>query len=44
MIRKTNGFLEQYIAAGRSGEEIIGYELQLELDRLEVDMVGSEYI
>ena len=44
MIRKTNGFLEQYIAAGRSGEEIIGYELQLELDRLEADMAGSEYI
>lgn len=44
MIRKTNGFLEQYIAAGRSGEEIIGYELRLELDRLEADMAGSEYI
>lgn len=44
MIRKTNGFLEQYYSDIKSGKEIVGYELQLELDQLMQDLESDEFI
>lgn len=44
MIQRTNNYLESYIAACRRHEILIGFELQTELDRLESDLNGDEYI
>lgn len=44
MIRKTNGFLEQYYSEIKSGKEIVGYELQLELDQLMQDLESDEFV
>lgn len=44
MIKRTNGFLEEYIDRTRSGEILIGRELRLELDRLAEDLEGDRYI
>ena len=44
MIKRTNGFLEEYIDRTRSGEILIGRELKLELDRLAEDLEGDRYI
>ena len=44
MIKKTNGYLEQYYADIKSGKEIVGAELQLELDNLIADMDSEEFI
>lgn len=44
MIKKTNGFLEQYYSDIKSGKEIVGYELQLELDQLMQDLESDEFI
>lgn len=44
MIKKTNGFLEQYYSDIKSGKEIVGYLLQLELDQLMQDLESDEFI
>ena len=44
MIRKTNGFLEEYYQKAMSGEIIVGMELKMELQRLIEDMNGDEYV
>lgn len=44
MIKRTNGFLEEYIDRTRSGELLIGRELRLELDRLAEDIEEGRYI
>jgi phage terminase large subunit-like protein len=44
MIRKTNGFLEQYYQDCKSGKEVIGFELMLELEQLMQDMESDEFI
>ena len=44
MIKRTNGFLEEYIDRTRSGEILIGRELRLELDRLAEELEGDRYI
>lgn len=44
MIRKTNGFLEEYYQKAMSGEIIVGMELKMELQRLIEDMNGNEYV
>ena len=43
MIKRTNGFLEEYIDKTRSGEILIGREMRLELDRLAEDLEGDRY-
>lgn len=44
MIKRTNGFLEEYIDRTRSGEILIGRELRLELARLAEDIEEGRYI
>ena len=44
MIKKTNGFLEQYYQECKNGTHIVGYELLLELEQLIQDMDSDEYI
>ena len=44
MIKRTNGFLEEYIDKTRSGEILIGREMRLELDRLAEDIEKGRYI
>lgn len=44
MLVKTNGFLEQYYADCKTGKNVIGSELRMELDKLMDDMAGDEYI
>ena len=44
MIRKTNGFLEEYYRKTKSGEIIIGLELKQELENLVQDMNNPRYV
>ena len=44
MIKKSNGYLEEYRAKAKAGEIIIGRELMMELDNLAEDMNGPDYI
>ena len=44
MVRKTNGFLEEYYRQCKSGEILIGHELMMELDKLIADMAEDRYI
>ena len=44
MIRKSNGFLEQYYEDALARRVLIGQELQMELDRLISDMQSDRYI
>lgn len=44
MIRKTNGFLEEYYNKTKSGEIIIGLELKQELENLIQDLNNPRYI
>jgi phage terminase large subunit-like protein len=44
MIKKTNGYLEQYYQECKNGTHIIGYELMLMLEQLIQDMNSEEYI
>ena len=44
MIRKTNGFLEEYYEKCRSGDILIGHELMIELERLMADLDDDRYI
>lgn len=44
MIKKSNGYLEEYLKLCRAGEILIGSELMTELEKLESDMNGDEYI
>ena len=44
MIRKSNGFLEQYYEDALARRVLIGQELQMELDRLISDMQSDQYI
>lgn len=44
MIKKSNGYLEEYFRRADSGEEMVGMELMLELRRLIDDMDSDEYI
>lgn len=41
---KSNGYLEEYHRLCKSGEIVIGYELQQELDKLIAEMDSEEYI
>lgn len=43
MIRKTNGFLEEYFEKAKKGEIIVGRELMMELERLIEDMNGNDF-
>lgn len=43
MIRKTNGFLEEYFEKAKKGEIIVGRELRMELERLIEDMNGNDF-
>lgn len=44
MIKKTNGFLEQYVEQSKSGEILICQSLSVELNKLMSDMNSDEYI
>jgi phage terminase large subunit-like protein len=44
MIVKTNGYLEEYYQACKSGEIVVGFELLLELEKLIQDLDSDEYI
>lgn len=44
MIKKTNGFLEEYYEKTKSGDILIGRELATELETLISDMIGDEYV
>lgn len=44
MVRKTNGYLEQYREEIRKGNIIAGQELIMELDRLLLDMDDPRYV
>lgn len=44
MIRKTNGYLEEYYQKCKSGEIIIGHELMMELEKLMSDLNNDKYI
>lgn len=44
MIKKTNGYLEQYYQDCKSGKEVVGFELMLELEQLIQDMESDEFI
>ena len=44
MIRKSNGYLEEYFDKCKSGEILIGQELMMELKRLMEDMNDSRYV
>lgn len=44
MIRKSNGYLEEYFDKCKSGEILIGQELMMELERLMEDMDDPRYI
>lgn len=44
MIRKTNGYLEQYREEIRKGNIVAGQELIMELDRLLLDMDDPRYV
>lgn len=44
MIVKTNGHLEAYYESCKSGKNVIGYELMMELERLMEDMQSDQYI
>lgn len=44
MIVKSNGYLEEYIEATKSGQILIGQDLKRELENLEADLYGDEYL
>lgn len=44
MIRQSNGYLEKYYEDCKSGKNVVGAELMMELERLIEDMNGDEYI
>lgn len=44
MIRKSNGFLEEYYKKTKSGEILVGLELKQELENLMQDMNNPRYI
>lgn len=44
MIVKTNNYLEEYYSEIKSGKIVVGYELQLELDKLMAEMDSEEFI
>lgn len=44
MLVKTNNFLEQYYEDCKSGKEVIGHELMLQLEKLMEEMNYDEYI
>ena len=44
MIRRTNGFLEEYFQKSKRQEIIIGQELMMVLERLSEEMQGDEFI
>ena len=44
MIEKTNGYLEQYYQDCKSGKEIVGFELMLQLEQLMQDLQSHEFI
>lgn len=44
MIVHSNGFLEEYYQSGLNGTNVIGQELMLELERLQNDLDGDEYL
>lgn len=44
MIRKSNGFLEEYYNKAKSGEILVGLELKQELENLMQDMNNPRYI
>ena len=44
MIKKTNGFLEEYVKKSKSGEILICQSLSIELNKLMSDMNSEEYI
>ena len=44
MIRKTNGYLEEYYNKTKSGEIIIGLELKQELENLIQDLNNPRYL
>lgn len=44
MIEKTNGYLEQYYQDCKSGKEIVGFELMLQLEQLMNDLQSHEFI
>lgn len=44
MIKKSNGYLEEYFEKCRAGEILIGSELMTELEMLMQDIDGDEYI
>lgn len=44
MLVKTNNFLEQYYEDCKSGKEVIGHELMLQLEHLMEDMNSEDYV
>ena len=44
MIKKTNGFLEEYVKKSKNGEILICQSLSIELNKLMSDMNSDEYI
>lgn len=44
MIKKTNGFLEEYVKKSKNGEILICQSLSIELNKLISDMNSDEYI
>lgn len=44
MIKRTNGYLEEYYAKCKSGEILIGYELLFELNHLMNDLHNDRYV
>ena len=44
MIKRTNGFLEEYYQKSKRREIIIGQELMMVLERLSEEMQGDEFI
>ena len=43
MIKHTNGYLEEYYEKCKSGEEVVGIELMMELEHLMSDLSEDEY-
>ena len=43
MIKKSNGYLEEYYQKCKSGEIIVGQELMQELENLIADMDNPDY-
>lgn len=44
MVRKSNGYLEEYYEKIKSGEIVAGYELKTELKNLMQELDGDEYV